>query len=287
MIHSSNEQLQGTGFSALLRPISKFDIKHIVWDWGDRPTGRHSGFYSSLPRRLFDHRRHRTFIYPLAFNEMVDEFPLADARYNFGFIGGVTASVREELFKALKPREAADNAIFKVQGADWSKVSDRSGGPIKSEYAEFLRSTKFILCPRGYGVGTARLFETMKARRVPVIISDQYVLPADIDWGACSISVSEKDVSIIPGLVSARLNDWPSMATQARKVWELNFSEACLANYMIEQLQQMVPNTLTGSFSYRVGYSARVASASFTQKFRPVLGRVRRQFKATRRTRKS
>jgi hypothetical protein len=276
IIHSSYEQLEG----ALIRPLSKSDIKRFVWDWGDRPTGRHSGFYCSLPRTLFDSRRHRTFIYPIAFNEFVDEFPQADTRFNFGFIGGMTASVRERIFKALKPREAHDNAIYKVQGADWVKVSDRNGSRIKNEYAEFLRATKFILCPRGYGVGTARLFETMKAGRVPVIISDRYVLPAGIDWDACSISVREDDIPRIPHLLTSWLADWPKMAARAREAWERNFSEAQLVRYMIEQLRQIQEGTLTDGIGYRIGYSARIAGSGLALRIRPVLGHVKRRLRS-------
>ncbi len=278
IIHSCYEQLNNGGIATLVRPVSKSDIGRIVWDWGDRPTGRYSGFYCSLPKPLFDCRRHRTFVYPVAFNEMVGEFPQADAKFNFGFIGGLTASVRERLFSILQPRAAVDNAIYKVQGADWAKVSDRKGSVVKSEYAEFLRMTKFILCPRGYGVGTARLFETMKAGRVPVIISDQYVPPAGIDWNACSISIRERDISTIPAVLSSRLADWPKMAAQARDAWRLHFSEAHLVRYLIEQLSQLCPGTPDASIRYRVSYSARIAGVGVVQGFRPALGRVRRRF---------
>ena len=274
IIHSSNEQFIGAPFA---RPLSKSDIEQFVWDWGDRPTGRYSGFYCSLPNSLFDTGRHRTFIYPIAFNELVDEFPQSEARVNFGFIGGMTASVRERLFRLLKPRELQDNSVYKVQGADWAKVSDRNGGLIKQEYAGFLRTTKFILCPRGYGLGTARLFEAMKAGRVPVIISDGYVLPSGIDWDACSISIRERDVATIPAVVARRLADWPLMAKRARATWERNFSEAHLIRYMIDQLREMRGFTFSTSLRYRIGYSARIVSQGTVQWLRPTLGRIKRR----------
>jgi len=277
VIHSSNEQIGDRCTASLIRPLAKADIERFVWDWGDRPTGRHSGFYCSLPSSLFDADRHRTFCYPIAFNEMIEEFPQPDAKYNFGFIGGLTAGVRGRLFRYLRPRESSDNAIYKIQGADWHKVSDRNGSSIKDEYADFLRTTKFILCPRGYGVGTARLFEAMKAGRVPVIISNGYVPPAGIDWTACSIAIRENEISTLPVVLAARLQDWPQMASAARAAWEHNFSEHHLIRNMLEQLKKMRGSAVRTDLAYRISYSVRIVGILTSQKIRPSVGRMRRR----------
>ena len=88
IIDVSDEQLGSSALRSQLRPLSNADIQRFVWDWGDRPTGRMSGFYCSLEKSLFDQNRHRTIHYPIPFNELVEEIPQEDAVYDFGFVGG-------------------------------------------------------------------------------------------------------------------------------------------------------------------------------------------------------
>jgi hypothetical protein len=83
--------------------------------------------------------------YPIAFNELIEEFPQEDAAFHFGLVGGVTAGVRERLFRMFKPKEREHNSIFDIQACDWSKAFRRTGGQSKRTYADFLRKTKFVL----------------------------------------------------------------------------------------------------------------------------------------------
>ena len=105
---------------------------------------------------------------------------------------------------------------------------DRSGIAEKVEYAETLRRSRFFVCPRGNGVGSVRLFETMKAGRVPIIVSDSYVLPVGVDWSSCSVQVAEKDVAIFPEKIMSKLDYWPTLADAARREWVKRFSNAVL-----------------------------------------------------------
>jgi hypothetical protein len=274
VIHSSNDQIMDqfdSSLISLVKPLVRRDVERFIWDWGDRPTGRFSGFYCALPSVLYDRDRHRTVCYPFAFNEMVEELPQGDAKYDFGFIGGMTSGTRERLFRFLKSREGRDNSIYQIQGVN--RVY--RGGRIKEDYVEFLRTTKFILCPRGYGVGTLRLFEAMKAGRVPVIISDNYVAPMGIDWSACSIIICENKLTTIPAVVAARLDEWPQMARAARAAWERCFSEQSLARYMLEQLAQIRQATPRTDLAYRLVYSARIGGLVASNQIRPTLGRLK------------
>jgi hypothetical protein len=277
IIHSCNEQIGNSPIVNLVKPLMRRDVERYIWDWGDRPTGRFSGFYCSLPSVLYDRNRHRTICYPIAFNEMVEEFSQNDAKYDFGFVGGITAGTRERLVRFLKSREGQDNSMYKIQGVDWSRVSERTGDRVKEEYVEFLRATKFILCPRGYGVGTARLFEAMKAGRVPVIISDDYVVPIGIDWRSCSIVIREDKLTTIPAVIAARLDEWPQMARAARACWESCFSERSIARYMLEQLIQIQQSTLHTDLAYRLTYPARIGSVILSTRVRPILGRLKQR----------
>lgn len=196
----------------------------LVWDSGDHPTGSLAGLYCSLPRRLFDPRRHHTSCYPICYNETVEHFPQNEASTLLGFHGGPSAPVRLRLLDLLRREMRPEETRLVLQEGPWSRMFDRTGVPEKNAYAATLRNTRFFICPKGNGVGSIRLFETMKAGRVPVIISDDYVLPPGIDWESCSLRVSEKQLHTLPSLVRKHQEQWPRMAVAARQVWEQQFS---------------------------------------------------------------
>jgi hypothetical protein len=276
VIHTWADQLNESTVRALLRPLSLDDVTQLVWDWEDWPTGRMTGFYCSLQRGLHDPRRHRTTCYPIVFNEFVREFPQSDARFHFGFVGGMTAGVRKRLVALLKPTEREDNSIIRAQGGIWAEACVRSPSQSKLDYAEFLAGTRFILCPRGFGVGSARLFETLKAGRVPIIISDGYVPPVGVDWDSCSIRIREDDIPRIREVVASSMNRWPSMAANARAVWERHFSDWNLLANLASGIQEMRAAVTNVDLAGKAAYAARVAAAIVIDQAKPKLGLVKR-----------
>lgn len=256
----------------------------FVWSADDFPTGRTAGLYCSLPRALYDPRHHRTFSYPFQYNECVDAFDFDDADRLYGFVGGVTSGLRKRLLTTLRMRPA-DEAMLLVQGGPWHSMFDRSGVGAKRSYANALRRCRFFLCPRGNGVGSIRLFETMQAARVPVIISDAYVLPAGIDWSACAIVVPEHQLGDLPRVLRERADDWQTMAYRARRAWEDHFSDASLVQSVARQLAPLL-DAYTRPTGVDWNYARRVVPYYARQRARVAVGRfVSRATKLVRRTR--
>ncbi len=275
IIYTSSRGFYDAPLLSMLKPLTSREVKRLVWDWGDAPLGRSSGFYCSLNQALFDHNRHRSAPYPVTFNELVDFASPDDATYDFGFVGGITAGVRQRIFETLGSGQTRHNALIRAQSTDWSSIFDRSGLSNKRDYAESLARMRFVLCPRGAGVGSVRLFETMKAGRVPIIISDGYVFPAGVDWARCSIKVRENDIASIPGLVAAILPQWPGMAAEARRAWTKNFSDATIFPYMMTQLRSILRSLPRVDNPYRLRYATAVSTALVARYARPLLGRAK------------
>ena len=63
-------------------------------------------------------------------------------------------------------------------------------------YMEYMNSSKYCICARGYEVHTPRIIEAIFSGCVPVIISDNYVPPLFevLKWEAFSLFVRERDV---------------------------------------------------------------------------------------------
>lgn len=66
----------------------------------------------------------------------------------------------------------------------------------KARYREFMKSSKYCICARGYEVHTPRVMESIYYECIPVIISDDYVPPffEIFDWESFAVFVLEKDI---------------------------------------------------------------------------------------------
>jgi len=72
-------------------------------------------------------------------------------------------------------------------------------------YTQHMQSSKFCLCVKGFEVNSPRLVESILNGCVPVIISDNFVLPFSnvLDWNKFSITVLEKDIPNLKKILSA------------------------------------------------------------------------------------
>ena len=112
-------------------------------------------------------------------------------------MGARTAPIRTKIVRNFT---TCENWV--VQETGNTQFNINVDDPAKKEGQKFYLSTlldsRFVLCPRGYGTSSYRLFETMRLGRVPVIISDEWVPPLGPSWLNCSIRISEKRVRELP-----------------------------------------------------------------------------------------
>jgi hypothetical protein len=145
----------------------------------------------------------------------------ANRPYLYSFVGSSrTHALRKRLLEQSRP---GTFLLDTGQQRAWEMTAAQ-----KLDYErEYLRVTvgsDFVLCPRGIGPCTYRLFETMQLGRAPVIISDQWVEVDGIDWNACSIRVKEKDVGRLDAILHDRRHEARDMGRRARVAWERHFS---------------------------------------------------------------
>jgi len=159
--------------------------------------------------------------------------------YLFSFVGSsVTSPIRKRLL-ALP----CERSFLKDTSSDDAYKSDQSAEVYRrfqENYREALARSSFVLCPRGVGTSSIRLFETMRAARVPVVISDDWVPPNGLPWGDFSLRVDEKDIESIPARLEAIESQAKKMGELARYFWESNFSEERVFNWMIGQFTEML-----------------------------------------------
>ena len=211
----------------------------------DRPPILIRGVYTCARRSILNFRRLRSGSYT-AFprrNPYLEKYagrvPESDRRYLFSFMGSrATHPVRDRLLSLSLPR--AD--VLLVDTSNSFPAYDRpfSGSdPEQESYCRTLCDSKFVLCPRGKGCSSVRLFEAMELGVAPVIISDAWLPPAGIDWPAFAIFVPEAAVERVADIVKGYGPRWREMGQLARQAFERNFAESAYFNYVVEQCDSL------------------------------------------------
>jgi hypothetical protein len=183
-----------------------------------------------------------------------------EARYLFSFVGTPhTAPVRSQVVKLSHPRGLIRS----------TPVAAANALP-PAEYAATLRDSAFVLCPRGGGTATFRLFETMMYGRPPVIIADQWTEPTGPEWASFSVRVPESEVASIPSRLEALESQAPAMGLRARQAWEEWFAPEVLFHRVVEwclDVQAEARSPLTPVLPYvqllRPYHTLRWAARSF------------------------
>lgn len=210
-----------------------YQAKSVVLDFFDnaRPSvpGIYVGLASSLRPNSSSYRG--GFYLRVADNAHLDR-PNKDATGQdtlFSFIGNVQNHV--ELRSAIMGLRHSRSILI-----------DRSTGQRDDDvdYVRTIHRSKFVLAPRGLGPSSWRLFETMRAGRVPVVISDDWVPPNDVDWEKFAVRLAERDVSQIPARLERLEPRAGEMGRFARQAYVDNFSSLCAFDWVASQALSIV-----------------------------------------------
>lgn len=117
-------------------------------------------------------------------------------------------------------------------------AADRPG--MRTQYAAHLDESDYVLCVRGYGNYSIRLFETMAMGRVPVLLESELVLPcADVvDWDAIAVRVPLSGIDRIDEYVAGAhgegLAAFERRQRAAREAWLSWLSVDGFARYVAD-----------------------------------------------------
>ncbi|XP_045799443.1 probable glycosyltransferase At5g03795 [Trifolium pratense] len=88
-------------------------------------------------------------------------------------------------------------------------------------YIQYMKSSKYCICPKGYEVNSPRVVEAIVYECVPVIISDNFVPPflEVLNWESFAVFVLEKDIPNLKSiLLSIPRKRYLQMQMRVRKV---------------------------------------------------------------------
>jgi hypothetical protein len=196
------------------------------------------GIYASIRRSWYDHSRIRSGHYPEVRENHIfrDQGSVPEDGYLYSFRGKLaTAPIRQCMSDLSHARGVIEDTtdenmtpMMKMRGID-SEVE-----AYMQHYVELIAASKFILCPRGNGPSSLRLFESMLMGRPPVIISDEWVPPQGPDWSSFSIRVPESKIKNIPRVLETKEDKAVEMGRKARAAWEAWFSPEVTFHRVVE-----------------------------------------------------
>ncbi|MEZ6131831.1 MAG: exostosin family protein [Planctomycetaceae bacterium] len=211
-----------------------YSQKCFLLSGGDRFFPFLPGLYASLDQRFFDPRWCRPYCYTrVSCDESLEYSDNPDGRrYLFSFRGNVsTHPVRTVVMQLSQP-----DSVLTDTGAQSYVAANRI------LYRDEIRNSQFVLCPRGAGVSSFRVFECLAMGRAPVIIADDWTAPLGPDWSQFSIRVPENQVEQIPQILAARSEQAVLMGRLARQAWDQFFCANAAFDYIVSQCQQMAEN---------------------------------------------
>ncbi len=209
--------------------VLQYPAKAFMYNPHDVPWLVLPGLYASMRAPLFDPACMAACSYLEEINKYIYCDYDTEPTHLYSFYGNLRMPVRRELRHLRHPRGVVKKWTFGLYRDDKPKEP-------QLEYADLLADSKFVLCPRGLGTSSSRLFETMQAGRVPVIISDDWVPPRGPAWDELAVFVPENRVADIPRLLEQAEARWPDMARRARAAWEEFFAPDTVFHYFVEQL---------------------------------------------------
>ncbi|MFK7853744.1 MAG: exostosin family protein [Granulosicoccus sp.] len=236
-----NTQFDDVFFKLLSRHplLQEFPDKVLMYNEMDHPWDFLPGLYCCMPRRFLNKQKHRAFAYLSTPNPYISNIyqDSAQRQWLYSFMGSMSHACRRPIMRLQHvDGYVQDTSDFNVWNSDSREMEVRGRA-----YANVLGGSQFVLCPRGIGTSSLRLYETLEAGRVPVIISDQWVPPEETDW-SFAIQIEERRVSSIPGLLSALVNEAEERGNAARKAWSDSYAPNTLFNTVGNSIEAIMCN---------------------------------------------
>ena len=228
--------------------LKKYLDKCYIITQTDKPLYALAGLYASGKKSFWFVRKHLirgcSYIYSLYHKSWdgnkfvrIPENTDIEKKYLFSFIGASNSWVRKSLFKLRLER--SDLLLRCTNYYDQWNVNDNDREATQKEYVQTILNSRFVLCPRGVGTGSIRLFEVMKLGVAPVIISDEWLPPQGPDWNSFALFVKESDIKNIVQIVESYASEYGERGRLARKAWEKYFCDTVVFNHCIETLEEL------------------------------------------------
>ena len=213
--------------------VSRYPEKVFMYNEADKPWCVLPGLYCCMSSRFFQDNRQVAFPYLKTPNAYISEVRNWDVekKWLFSFVGSTSHRCRKQVVAlADDSKGIKDTSDFNV----WdSSLPERAVQGL--DFAQTMAESRYMLCPRGIGTSSFRLFETMEAQRAPVVISDNWVPPPHVDWDFL-VMVKQRDIKKIPELLRSISNEAEDRGKAARLAWEQAYRPEVMFDTVAESI---------------------------------------------------
>ena len=222
----------------------QFPDKSFCITESDIPTFRLPGLYAANSKSWIAHSRTRTMNYVIAQIERPNLEvrrhigQVTAKRYLYSFMGGTNSWTRRRLFQSVPSRP--DTLIQATDSYNhWqADHSPETKGMQRERFAEVMAASRYVLCPRGCGVSSYRIFESMSLGIAPVIIADDWKPVEGVDW-SFALFVPERHLPDIDRIVREREGEWEERGRRAKDTYEAFFSPEAVPQLLHDQLADL------------------------------------------------
>jgi hypothetical protein len=217
--------------------VRRYREKTFLYNEADAPWCVLPGLYCSMPARAFQPRRQKAFSYLYTMNDKLQGPAGGERRWLYSFVGAANHDARRRIL-AMKDEQAVlkDTSSFNI----WHRPSAAEREERQRHYAEVMAGSRFVLCPRGTGTSSYRLFETMQMGIAPVLISDQWVPPDGPDWDSFMLRVRENGVDALPRILREHEAEALERGAKAHAAYQEWFSPEVQFHRAVEALRELV-----------------------------------------------
>jgi hypothetical protein len=170
---------------------------------------------------------------PLICSELSKELILKEEKqYTASFVGSATHPIRIKMAQILFGK-----SDYQIWLKNWSPSVDK---PDFKLFLELASKSKYMLCPRGYGLNSFRLYEAFQLNCVPVIITDKLYLPwqDELNWSEFSILINENNLSHIDEILK-NIDDeqYTKLLTTGKNIYSSYFTLNGMYDNIIKRLK--------------------------------------------------
>jgi|GEM_PF-3491211 len=204
---------------------NQFEEKHIFFSFHDYSDSIRSSsifFRSSVKRSV---ATTTTFAFPYFVN---DEGTLLESiEYHSSFVGTTSTNIlRNELVKIFNNVDTLKFYTNTVDTFHENLSSQEEKDQRKRLFFDTIHKSLTVCCPKGNGVQSKRFFEVLSMGRIPILISDDILLPLEekIEYSKAILRISEESISQIenflaPFFIANKSQDIIERFQYARFIW--------------------------------------------------------------------
>jgi hypothetical protein len=150
--------------------------------------------------------------------------------------------VRRRALEVLRSSTVVDSSLV-VRDRYFGHYAPEAMRDLRTEYIRHLFGSDYVLCVRGAGNYSIRLFETMAAGRVPVIVDTDLVLPCadEIDWRRLAVWVPLEQLDRLDRIIAnehaeAGPRGFHDRQHEIRQAWAEHLSPAGFSRYVASRI---------------------------------------------------